>query len=118
MRAPAIDAATAAAAARGLPSLVGARVSSVLTVHVRHAALRRHRLVLAVLFSIHSFIAGLALGIQSQFGSSAVAILIAILAHKFVEALSLASSFVKEGRPPPHPCTRSEPRALAGTCSL
>ena len=54
-------------------------------------------IVLAILFSVHSFIAGLALGIQSQFGSSAVAILIAILAHKFVEALSLASSFVKEG---------------------
>jgi len=54
-------------------------------------------LVLALLFSVHSFIAGLALGIQSRFGSSAVAILVAILAHKFVEALALASSFVKEG---------------------
>ena len=54
-------------------------------------------LVLALLFSVHSFIAGLALGIQSQLGSSAIAILIAILGHKLVEALSLASSFVKEG---------------------
>ena len=69
-------------------------------------------LVLALLFSVHSFIAGLALGIQatllptthnlklriattnpnpnpnpvqSEKSSSAVAILIAILGHKFVE---------------------------------
>ena len=53
--------------------------------------------VLALLFSVHSFIAGLALGIQSDDSSSSVAILIAILGHKFVEALSLASSFVREG---------------------
>lgn len=54
-------------------------------------------LVLALLFSVHSFIAGLALGIQSSQTSTAVSILIAILGHKLVEALSLASSFVREG---------------------
>jgi zinc transporter ZupT len=54
-------------------------------------------LVLALLFSVHSFTAGLALGVQSSMSGSAVAILVAILGHKFVEALSLASSFVKEG---------------------
>ena len=41
--------------------------------------------------------AALALGIQSDDSASSVAILIAILGHKFVEALSLASSFVREG---------------------
>lgn len=54
-------------------------------------------LILALLFSVHSFIAGLALGIQSSHPSSAIAILVAILGHKLVEALSLASSFVREG---------------------
>jgi len=54
-------------------------------------------LILALLFSVHSFIAGLALGIQSSHTSSAVSILVAILGHKLVEALSLASSFVREG---------------------
>lgn len=54
-------------------------------------------LIYALLFSVHSLIAGLALGVQSQLGDAAVAILIAIVAHKFVEALSLAASFVREG---------------------
>ena len=70
-------------------------------------------LLLAVLFSVHSFIAGLALGVQSKFGSSALAILIAILGHKFVEALALASSFVKEGLGP----TTALP-ALAVYCTM
>jgi len=70
-------------------------------------------LLLAVLFSVHSFIAGLALGVQSKFGSSALAILIAILGHKFVEALALASSFVKEGLRP----TTALP-ALAVYCTM
>lgn len=46
---------------------------------------------------MHSLIAGLALGVQSELGEAAMAILIAIVAHKFVEALSLAASFVREG---------------------
>lgn len=70
-------------------------------------------LLLAVLFSVHSFIAGLALGVQSKFGSSALAILIAILGHKFVEALALASCFVKEGLGP----TTALP-ALAVYCTM
>uniref|UniRef100_A0A7S4F992 Zinc/iron permease n=1 Tax=Chrysotila carterae TaxID=13221 RepID=A0A7S4F992_CHRCT len=53
-------------------------------------------LLLALLFSAHSLIAGLALGIKAKLDSSAVAILVAILGHKLVEAVSLASSFVKE----------------------
>lgn len=53
--------------------------------------------LLSILFSVHSFTEGLALGVQSDFSGSAMAILVAILGHKFVEALSLASSFVKEG---------------------
>lgn len=54
-------------------------------------------LIYALLFSVHSLIAGLALGVQSELGEAAIAILIAIVAHKFVEALSLAASFVREG---------------------
>jgi zinc transporter ZupT len=46
---------------------------------------------------VHSFTAGLALGVQSTVSGSAIAILVAILGHKFVEALSLAASFVREG---------------------
>jgi zinc transporter 1/2/3 len=61
------------------------------------AAAHTFSLVLALLFSLHSFIAGLALGIQSHDSASSAAILIAILGHKFVEALSLASNFVREG---------------------
>eukprot|EP00941_MAST-03F_sp_MAST-3F-sp1_P001981 g1981.t1 len=53
--------------------------------------------ILALLFSVHSFIAGLALGVQSKVGNAAVAVLIAILAHKTVEAMTVSSSFVKEG---------------------
>ena len=54
-------------------------------------------LIYAPLFSVHSLIAGLALGVQAQLDAAAMAILIAIVAHKFVEALSLAASFVREG---------------------
>ena len=54
-------------------------------------------LIYALLFSVHSLIAGLALGVQAKLGAAAMAILIAIVAHKFVEALSLAASFVREG---------------------
>jgi zinc transporter ZupT len=54
-------------------------------------------LLLTLLFSVHSLIAGLALGIQPAADASALAILIAILGHKWIEALSLASNFVKEG---------------------
>ena len=78
-----------------------------------HGASTTMPLLLAVLFSVHSFIAGLALGVQSKFGSSALAILIAILGHKFVEALALASSFVKEGLGP----TTALP-ALAVYCTM
>ena len=78
-----------------------------------HRASTTMPLLLAVLFSVHSFIAGLALGVQSKFGGSALAILIAILGHKFVEALALASSFVKEGLGP----TTALP-ALAVYCTM
>jgi len=54
-------------------------------------------LIYALLFSVHSLIAGLALGVQNELGSAAMAILVAIISHKFVEALSLAASFVREG---------------------
>ena len=54
--------------------------------------------VLAVLFSVHSFIAGLALGLQRS-NSGGVAISIAIVAHKWIESIVVGTNFAKERVP-------------------
>lgn len=52
--------------------------------------------ILAILFSVHSVIAGMALGLQASVDSTAISILVAIMAHKAFEAASVGSNFVKE----------------------
>jgi len=54
--------------------------------------------ILALLFSVHSFIAGLALGLQRSMSGS-IAVLVAIVAHKVVEALVVGVNFSKEKVP-------------------
>ena len=54
--------------------------------------------VLAVLFSVHSFIAGLALGLQRS-NSGGLAISIAIVAHKWIESTVVGTNFAKERVP-------------------
>jgi hypothetical protein len=51
-------------------------------------------LLLAIVLSVHSFIAGMALGVQED-SAAAVPTLIAIVAHKWVEAISLGVSVVR-----------------------
>jgi zinc transporter ZupT len=51
-------------------------------------------LLLAIVLSVHSFIAGMALGVQES-SAAAVPTLIAIVAHKWVEAISLGVSVVR-----------------------
>jgi zinc transporter 1/2/3 len=53
-------------------------------------------LVLTIVLSIHSFLAGLALGVQTKLDAAGVSILVAILAHKVVEALAVGAGFAKE----------------------
>lgn len=53
-------------------------------------------LFLAILFSIHSFIEGLALGVQTEVDAASVSILVAVVSHKIVEALTVGANFVKE----------------------
>jgi zinc transporter 1/2/3 len=52
--------------------------------------------ILALVFSVHSFVAGLALGVQSGADASAISILVAILSHKVVEAVTVGTNFVKQ----------------------
>lgn len=56
-------------------------------------------LIIAALFSIHSFIAGLALGAQQELDPRFYAILTAIMGHKAIEALTVGAQFVKEKIP-------------------
>jgi zinc transporter ZupT len=51
-------------------------------------------LLLTIVLSVHSFIAGMALGVQES-AAAAVPTLIAIVAHKWVEAISLGVSVVR-----------------------
>ncbi len=51
-------------------------------------------LLLTIVLSVHSFIAGMALGVQES-SAAAVPTLIAIVAHKWVEAISLGVSVVR-----------------------
>ena len=52
--------------------------------------------ILALAFSVHSFIAGLSFGLQHTM-DGALAVLIAIFAHKAIEALAVGSNFIREG---------------------
>ena len=52
--------------------------------------------LLAALFSVHSLIAGLALGVHTELDQSAIATSIAIISHKFVEAIAVGANFIKE----------------------
>ncbi len=51
-------------------------------------------LLLTIVLSVHSFIAGMALGVQES-SAAAMPTLIAIVAHKWVEAISLGVSIVR-----------------------
>ncbi len=51
-------------------------------------------ILLAIVLSVHSFIAGMALGVQES-SAAAMPTLIAIVAHKWVEAISLGVSVVR-----------------------
>lgn len=52
--------------------------------------------LLAALFSIHSLIAGFALGVNPSLNRTAIATYVAILSHKFIEAMSVGANFAKE----------------------
>ena len=53
-------------------------------------------IVLMIVLSVHSIIAGLAMGVQSSL-SSVIDIFIAIIAHKWVEAFALGISMMRDG---------------------
>lgn len=52
--------------------------------------------LLAALFSVHSLIAGFALGVNPSLTKTAIATYAAILSHKFIEAMSVGANFAKE----------------------
>ena len=62
------------------------------------AATGSHPFVLLVVLSLHSFIAGTALGLESEL-TAALILLVAILAHKSFAAFALGSSFQEAGLP-------------------
>ncbi|GLD96741.1 hypothetical protein PINS_up005424 [Pythium insidiosum] len=51
--------------------------------------------LLAMLFSIHSLIAGFALGVNNTSSKTAVATTVAILSHKVIEAMSIGANFAR-----------------------
>ncbi|ETW10088.1 hypothetical protein H310_00473 [Aphanomyces invadans] len=51
--------------------------------------------LLAALFSLHSLIAGFTLGMNANLTSTALATAVAIVSHKFIEAVSVGSNFAK-----------------------
>ncbi|OQS07617.1 Zinc (Zn2)-Iron (Fe2) Permease (ZIP) Family [Thraustotheca clavata] len=51
--------------------------------------------LLAALFSLHSLIAGFTLGMNSELSRTAIAIALAIVSHKFIEAISVGANFAK-----------------------
>eukprot|EP01062_Namystynia_karyoxenos_P033274 TRINITY_DN24492_c0_g1_i1.p3 TRINITY_DN24492_c0_g1~~TRINITY_DN24492_c0_g1_i1.p3 ORF type:complete len:168 (+),score=64.77 TRINITY_DN24492_c0_g1_i1:113-616(+) len=57
-------------------------------------------LVLTLVLSVHSVVAGMALGVQTE-ASKALLVLLAIVAHKWVEAFSLGVSIVRAQLPLP-----------------
>jgi zinc transporter ZupT len=56
-------------------------------------------IILMIVLSVHSFIAGLAMGVQSTLGAT-IDIFVAIIAHKWVEAFALGISMMRDGVPP------------------
>jgi zinc transporter ZupT len=56
--------------------------------------------LLAIMFSVHSLIAGVALGINPAVNNTTIATSIALFSHKFIEAISVGSNFVKENVDP------------------
>ena len=52
--------------------------------------------MLALVFSLHSVIAGFALGVGTVVDKTSIATLVAILSHKVIEAMSVGANFVKE----------------------
>ena len=62
------------------------------------AAKGSHPFILLVVLSLHSFIAGTALGLETEL-SAALVLLLAILAHKSFAAFALGSSFQESGLP-------------------
>ncbi|KAL4156485.1 hypothetical protein PRNP1_005516 [Phytophthora ramorum] len=51
--------------------------------------------LLAALFSVHSLIAGFALGVNHSMNRTAIATTVAIFSHKFIEAMSVGANFAK-----------------------
>ncbi|KAF0685963.1 Aste57867_22215 [Aphanomyces stellatus] len=51
--------------------------------------------LLAALFSLHSLIAGFTLGMNTTLSSTALATALAIVSHKFIEAVSVGANFAK-----------------------
>ncbi|OWZ07881.1 Zinc (Zn2)-Iron (Fe2) Permease [Phytophthora megakarya] len=51
--------------------------------------------LLAALFSVHSLIAGFALGVNHSMNRTAIATAVAIFSHKFIEAMSVGANFAK-----------------------
>uniref|UniRef100_K3WIP0 Zinc/iron permease n=1 Tax=Globisporangium ultimum (strain ATCC 200006 / CBS 805.95 / DAOM BR144) TaxID=431595 RepID=K3WIP0_GLOUD len=51
--------------------------------------------LLAALFSVHSLIAGFALGVNSSLDRTAIATTVAIFSHKFIEAMSVGANFAR-----------------------
>ncbi|RQM19831.1 hypothetical protein B5M09_003006 [Aphanomyces astaci] len=51
--------------------------------------------LLAALFSLHSLIAGFTLGMNASMSSTALATAVAIVSHKFIEAVSVGANFAK-----------------------
>ncbi|ETP00423.1 hypothetical protein F441_22151 [Phytophthora nicotianae CJ01A1] len=51
--------------------------------------------LLAALFSVHSLIAGFALGVNHSMDRTAVATTVTIFSHKFIEAMSVGANFAK-----------------------
>ncbi|KAG7398785.1 hypothetical protein PHYBOEH_010417 [Phytophthora boehmeriae] len=51
--------------------------------------------LLAALFSVHSLIAGFALGVNHSMNRTAVATTVAIFSHKFIEAMSVGVNFAR-----------------------
>ncbi len=71
------------------------------SVHHHHIVIPAHSglwlpLLLALIFSIHSLIEGLALGVATKVDNTALSVLVAIVAHKSVEAVTVSTNFVRE----------------------
>ena len=52
--------------------------------------------LVAALFSVHSLLAGLALGVSPELDDTAIATSLAIFSHKVIEAIAVGANFAKE----------------------